>query len=78
MRLKFHFGNEPRNCHGTEKKGERWNGEPVLGPKFRMVDLLGPIVEMGVITRAVWYKRLIFYFPTGAWWHIDIAIMRPR
>jgi hypothetical protein len=47
-----------------------------------MVDLLEPIRQRqaanpeGGRTRALWYKRLWFYFPSGACWNLDIALVR--
>jgi hypothetical protein len=81
MRLRFNFGKNDTNHHGTQAAGEAWDRKMVCGWKLRCIDLLGPIKEReaanpeGGRTRAKWYKRLILYFPDGSWWNLDIALV---
>lgn len=82
MKIKVTLENSPINYHGTQKKGEPWNGETVRGYKVTCLDLLKYVKEReasnleGGKTRAVWYKRFILYFPSGAWWNLDVAMVR--
>lgn len=59
----FSFGRSDTNYHGTEPPGCVWDKKTVRGPKFK-------IVRIGYAPRWVG-RRLIFYFPSGAWWHLD-------
>jgi hypothetical protein len=68
--MKFFVGKLDKNMHGTEGPGEPWNKEPVLGPKFVIVRLGYAPVFTG------W--RLIYYFPSGAWWHFDVSTYREK
>lgn len=81
MQLKLNFGKHVANYHGTQPKGEQWNKQTVRGYKLCCVDLLGPIKAReksnpeGGKTSAKYYKRLILYFPSSAWWYLDIALV---
>lgn len=57
-----------RNSHGTQKPGERWNAQTVTGPKFTFVKLERKSPGFS--------RRLIFYFPSGAWWSVDFYSKR--
>jgi hypothetical protein len=69
VKVRFNFGKLKCNQHDHAKA-------------LRMVDLLEPIRQRqaanpeGGRTRALWYKRLWFYFPSGACWNLDIALVR--
>jgi len=81
LKLKISLEKNDMNHHGTQAKGEVWNRQTVRGWKLHCVDLLRPIKEReqcnpeGGKTRAKWYKRFILYFPSGAWWNIDVALV---
>ena len=62
--MKLVFEKNKRNSHGTQKSGEPHNRETVRGPKFAAVRLERKSPGFS------W--RLIFYFPSGAWWNLDI------
>jgi hypothetical protein len=68
-KIKFYWGKKSdRNMHGTQKKGEPWNKEMVTGPKFSLV-------KLGVHKPTTGH-RLIFYWPSGAWNHLDVVFDR--
>lgn len=69
------FERNERNIHGTQKKGEPWNRETVRGPRFSVVDIRkgNPHTKENAND---FYKRIIFYFPSGAWWNLDIFFPR--
>lgn len=81
MSIKFNSGKSKINYHGTQAKGEPWNNKTVCGPKLTCIDLLKDIKKFeksnpeGGKTRARWYKRFIFYFPSGVWCYLDIALI---
>jgi hypothetical protein len=82
MRIKIHLDKNKSNSHGTQKKGEPWNREMIRGHKITVVDLISGIREREKQnpecgrTRAVWYKRFIYYCPSGKWWNLDVALVR--
>jgi hypothetical protein len=82
MRIKVSLDKNKTNSHGTQNQGESWNWEMVRGPRFKMLDLLKEIRQRenqnpeGGRTRAVWYKRFIYYFPSGKWWNLDVVLVR--
>lgn len=61
--MKLMWGKSDSNAHGTERIGDPWNKETVLGPKFKLVRLGYSPTFVG--------RRLIFYFPDGSWWYLD-------
>lgn len=79
MRVNVTCGKLSTNSHGTQVGDGSCNFQMVTGWKLRCVDLLIPLRSIikpkPGLTRAVWYKRLILYFPSGAWWHIDVALL---
>lgn len=81
LKPKFYFGKSKTNHHGTQPKGEPWNQQTVYGWKLILVDILSSIKKRtesnpeGGHTRARWYKRIILYFPSGAWWHLDVVLI---
>lgn len=87
VKVRFNFGKLKCNQHDHAKaRAAKWDTsipfETIHGPALRMVDLLEPIRQRqaanpeGGRTRALWYKRLWFYFPSGACWNLDIALVR--
>lgn len=58
----IYFGKMKTNHHGTNAPGTPWNQETVHGFTLAWVNLEGNNI-VG--------KRLIIYFPSGAWWHLD-------
>ena len=77
--LRFHniifaWGSLKTNHHGTEKPGEKWNQQTVKGWKLVVLDLNSDLSKRRKQTRFA--KRIILYFPSGAWWHFDIY--KPR
>jgi hypothetical protein len=68
MKIKLKWGSLDSNYHGTERKGESWNRQPVRGPKFRHVRLTVHAPSTG--------HRFIFYLPSGAWRHLDVYFDR--
>jgi hypothetical protein len=72
------------NHHGTQLTGEPWNRQTVHGWRLSCVDLLQPIKKRekanpgGGKTCAKWYKRLILYLPSGAWYNLDVALISRR
>jgi hypothetical protein len=66
--LLFDYGRSDKNFHGTQKKGERRNEQTVKGPKFLVVNIERKSPGFS--------KRFIFYWPSGAWWHLDIYSKR--
>lgn len=83
IRIKIKLEKNATNHHGTQNRFEQWNRETVFGPRFAVVDLMGGIRERenhnpeGGKSRAIWYKRFIYYFPSGKWWNLDVAVVRP-
>lgn len=79
LKLKINLYKSEVNQHGTQAKGEPWNQQTVHGWKVTCLDLLQPIREReksnpeGGKTLKKWYKRFILYFPSGAWWNLDVA-----
>lgn len=67
----FQISKNDRNSHGTQKRGERWNKETVCGPKFKVVKLEG-CVGKTIMTLPGFHRRVIFYSPSGTWWHLDL------
>lgn len=61
MKLRFDRGSGERNFHGKEHT-------PISGPWFKHVRLSVHLPSTG--------HRLIFYFPSGKWWHWDITFDR--
>lgn len=75
MRLRINFGKSDRNFHG--KRLGYCTFETIKGWKVVVLDLLKEINKLGGNkSRAVWYKRVILYFPDGSWWHWDIALVK--
>lgn len=68
---RFYFDKAATNKHGTEKKGQPWNGETRRGPKLVLVTLEGHDAKGKFRTHVGW--RFIFYFPSGACWYFDIC-----
>lgn len=82
MKFKIWFDKGDTNYHGTQAKGEPWNQETVRGWKLVTIDLL-PGIKMrekhnpeGGKTRAIWYKRIIIYKPSGACWYVDMSLVK--
>lgn len=76
MKLRLRFERNRTNRHGTQKSGDPWNQEMICGPKLAVVDLLDDLRRRQVPTRAVFYKRFIYYLPSGRWWNFDLALVR--
>ncbi len=68
--MKFYFGKSSTNKHGTERPGEEWNEQTVRGPRLKLV-------RLGYKPNFTGY-RLLYYFPSGAWWHFDISTFKER
>lgn len=64
----FKFYRNERNRHGTQSAGEPWNEMTVTGPKFKLLKLRRDSPGIS--------RRLIFYFPSGAWWNLDVFSKR--
>lgn len=62
--MKFYFMKDKTNQHGTQKKGEMWNGEMRRGWKVVFINL-----RRG---SPGYSKRMILYFPDGSWWYFDV------
>jgi hypothetical protein len=69
--MKVDCGRLDRNHHGTEAHGQPWNKQTVCGPRFKLVRLEGFDSDSRLKANIGW--RVIFYFPSGAWWHLDIC-----
>jgi len=67
-KLRFHFGKSDMNYHGTQEEGEPWNKKTITGPKFVWLKLAYHPPTTG--------SRVIFYFPKGSWWYLDITFDR--
>lgn len=82
MKIKLNFGRFDMNWHEGDGGVILSGHKTIRGPKAKIVDILETIRQMnetnleGGKTRAVWYKRFILYFPSGAWWHMDVAVVR--
>ena len=81
MKIRVNFDVYSTNHHGTQTVTQPYNSQTVHGWKLCYVDLLQPIKKLekdnpeGGKTRAKWYKRFILYFPSGAWWHLDVTLL---
>jgi hypothetical protein len=64
VKVKFSRGRSDQNYHDW-RTGK---GVAVLGPKLRRV-------KLGVHAPSTGY-RFIFYFPSGAWWYVDVYFDR--
>src|ERR1035441_9526642 len=62
MKIKFMCGSLERNAHIYPGFGT------IRGPKFKHVRLTVHAPSTG--------HRFIFYFPSGAWWHLDVYFDR--
>ncbi len=82
MKLKISFYSADMNWHAGDGGVIISGHKTITGPKFRIVDILETIRRIsetnpeGGKTRAVWYRRLIFYFRSGAWWSMDVALVK--
>ena len=71
--MTFDFGRSDCNYHDHRKAmAANWATdvpfETVYGPKVKCFSLKRGDAGISV--------RVIFYFPSGAWWHLDIATKR--
>lgn len=76
MKLYLDKGYLPGNHHGTQRKGEAWNHEPILGWKCRIVKL-ETFLRLSTDTEAVQTligRRLWIYAPSGACWNFDLYL----
>lgn len=64
LKFNFEFWTSATNQHGTEKPGKPWNKKTCKGPRFKFLKLARATPGIS------W--RIIFYWPSGAWWSFDI------
>ncbi len=65
--LKFSIGSLDSNHHGWWKDADgKYQSEPIKGPKFSLVALS--------MTKPSRGYRLIWYWPSTAWWHVDVYL----
>lgn len=74
MRIRFNSGKSDMNWHGGHEAGNPSKFTTVHGWKLKVFDLRIP--NPG--TTARWYKRFILYRPSGAWMHLDVALIPSR
>jgi hypothetical protein len=63
-KIRFNFGRLSQNVHDW-RSGK---GVKVRGPRLKCV-------HISVAAPSTGY-RFIFYFPSGAWWHLDVVFDR--
>lgn len=76
MKIVFDRGYLTSNHHGTQRKGETWDREPIRGWTFRIVHL-ETFRRLSSGTEAIQSltgRRLWVYSPSGACWNFDVYI----
>jgi hypothetical protein len=77
VRISFGKGSLTSNHHGTQRKGEPWNREPIRGWTCRIVTL-ETFRRLSTGTEAIQSlagRRLWIYAPSGKCWHFDIFVV---
>lgn len=74
MSQRLMCGKGAANRHRWFKVNDVWHSHTISGPKFSLVRLEGHSwlrLDSPMMTLCYCGWRLIFYWPSGAWWHVD-------